>query len=95
MTTDYVLLLSHLAVHVAQPAHARLGAMQDLRIAGDTDYESVLTTNCLSSFPTALFRLTKLTSLSLSSRGLCCFYSALLKSPLGRSLRSSSMSVQV
>jgi len=49
--------------------------MQDLRISGDTDYESVLTTNCLSSFPTALFRLTKLTSLSLSSRGLCYFYS--------------------
>ncbi|KAL0044903.1 hypothetical protein WJX82_001740 [Trebouxia sp. C0006] len=47
-----------------------LSNLQDLRIAGDTDYESVLTTNCLSSFPTALFRLTKLTSLSLSSRGL-------------------------
>ena len=75
--------------------HALLGAMQDLRIAGDTDYESVLTTNCLSSFPTALFRLTKLTSLSLSSRGSCCFYSALLKILLCRSLRSFSMSVQV
>ncbi|KAA6430028.1 MAG: hypothetical protein FRX49_00459 [Trebouxia sp. A1-2] len=47
-----------------------LSNLQDLKIAGDTDYENVLTLNCLSSFPTALFRLTNLTSLSLSSRGL-------------------------
>lgn len=44
--------------------------MQDLKIAGDTDYENVLTINCINSFPEDLLSLRQLTWLSLSSRGL-------------------------
>ena len=45
-------------------------AVQELRITTDTDYENALSTNCIISFPKALMKLTHLTSLSLSSRGL-------------------------
>ncbi|KAL3151081.1 hypothetical protein ABBQ38_012951 [Trebouxia sp. C0009 RCD-2024] len=47
-----------------------LTSLQDVKIAGDTDYESVLTTSCLSAFPSPLLALTQLTSLSLASQGL-------------------------
>ncbi|KAL3145630.1 hypothetical protein ABBQ32_003174 [Trebouxia sp. C0010 RCD-2024] len=47
-----------------------LTSLQDIRIAMDTDYESVLTTSCLSALPSALLALTRLTSLSLASQGL-------------------------
>ena len=43
--------------------------LQDVKIAGDTDYESVLTIRCLSEFPKPLLALTQLTSLTLASQG--------------------------
>lgn len=60
--------------------------LQDIRIAMDTDYESVLTTSCLSALPSALLALTRLTSLSLASQGeytLCVHpYTVRLSCPL-------------
>ena len=43
--------------------------LQDVKIAGDTDYESVLTISCLTVFPSPLLALTQLTSLTLASHG--------------------------
>lgn len=58
-----------LAVSDWQRSLRHVASLQDVTIAGDTDYESVLTIKCLSGFPSPLLALTQLTSLTLASQG--------------------------
>ena len=64
-----LLILMHLLTMVMQQLNVKFCALQDVKIAADNDFETVLHSDVLSQIPDSLLNLTAITSLSLSSKG--------------------------